>query len=472
MRLGANRARTTSSRATRSSTSMQPIVNSEALQYSGSGSNMFPLQQAVLDYTQHHQPDAGQRFSLGHELLSRRKPTCSRLSTNAGREPDSRPADALPARPVLRRFRAGRQAKRPVRIRHHRWRRRSFHQTAIQVSDTAIWSQGTHTLRIRRSGDPLSQQLHSGHQQRRRGGTDRLHRHLHRQLRGRFLPRPAVLHGLRPGIFGHRGAAQQRHRRIRAGRLAHQPAPDGEHRPALAALHADLRSARPHDQLRHVHAARSNWPGQNGNSRALYNQYNGIANFLPRLGLAWSLDDKTVVRAAFSRSSFQEGTGEFNRLATNAPWNVDLVGQWGGVGTQRREFPPTRSRSTRASRHWAPPARPAHLHNVTSAPASCFAGVRLHATDPNYRPAVSNQWNLSAAAAARQARSRCRRRMSASTPITWRPSTTWARISAARRNSASPGPYLAGNPTLEGRRHRPAAAEHLHRRSRITMRCN
>ena len=68
--------------------------------------------------------------------------------------------------------------------------------------------------------------------------------------------------------------------------------------------------------------------GQNGNSRALYNQYNGIANFLPRIGAAWTPFGKnTVIRAAFSRSSFQEGTGEYNRLATNAPWNVDLVNQ-------------------------------------------------------------------------------------------------------------------------------------------------
>ena len=74
-----------------------------------------------------------------------------------------------------------------------------------------------------------------------------------------------------------------------------------------------------------------------GNSRALYNQYNGIANFLPRLGLAYSLDSKTVIRAAFSRSSFQEGTGEYNRLATNAPWNVDLVGQWGAHQLRRRD---------------------------------------------------------------------------------------------------------------------------------------
>ena len=30
--------------------------------------------------------------------------------------------------------------------------------------------------------------------------------------------------------------------------------------------------------------------GQNGNSRALYNQYNGITNFQPRIGIAWNAD--------------------------------------------------------------------------------------------------------------------------------------------------------------------------------------
>src|SRR5215813_8676989 len=74
--------------------------------------------------------------------------------------------------------------------------------------------------------------------------------------------------------------------------------------------------------------------GVNGNSRALYNQYNGIANFLPRIGIAWTpWNNSTVIRAAFSRSSFQEGTGEYNRLATNAPWNIDLSQTWGGQGT-------------------------------------------------------------------------------------------------------------------------------------------
>ena len=46
------------------------------------------------------------------------------------------------------------------------------------------------------------------------------------------------------------------------------------------------------------------------------------------MGAAYSIDDKTVVRAAFSRTSFQEGTGEYNRLATNAP----LIGAFAWYG--------------------------------------------------------------------------------------------------------------------------------------------
>jgi hypothetical protein len=186
--------------------------------------------------------------------------------------------------------------------------------------------------------------------------------------------------------------------------------------------------------------------GQNGNSRALYNQYNGIANFLPRLGLAWSLDDKTVVRAAFSRSSFQEGTGEFNRLATNAPWNVDLVGQWGA-----------------ADSNGAIPSSQVYLDqgfgalgatsgctvaNVTSAPKSCFAGVRLHATDPNYRPAVSNQWSLTI-------QRQLTKSLTAQAGYVGQHSDHLAAIYNMGQNllnldgSSAPGPYLGGNPALK-----------------------
>jgi hypothetical protein len=135
--------------------------------------------------------------------------------------------------------------------------------------------------------------------------------------------------------------------------------------------------------------------GVDGNSRALYNQYNGIANFLPRLGVAWTpWGGKTVVRAAFSRSSFQEGTGEYNRLATNAPWNINLSGQYtagpnGSIPANQLFLDQGFAALGSATGSSCTPA------TVTSAPASCFAGVTIHMTDPNYRPAVSNQWNFS-----------------------------------------------------------------------------
>src|SRR5260370_26510852 len=42
-----------------------PTVNSEVFQYSGNGSNIFPLQQAVLDYTRTIRPTQLNDFRLG-----------------------------------------------------------------------------------------------------------------------------------------------------------------------------------------------------------------------------------------------------------------------------------------------------------------------------------------------------------------------------------------------------------------------
>src|SRR5207248_9076971 len=102
------------------------------------------------------------------------------------------------------------------------------------------------------------------------------------------------------------------------------------------------------------------------------------ANFLPRAGIAWSPNDKTVLRAAFSRSSFQEGTGEYNRLATNAPWNNDLAVQPttlpnGAIPSNQVYFD-----EGFAGLFAAQTGVPCNTTTVTSAPTSCFAGVRLH----------------------------------------------------------------------------------------------
>lgn len=190
--------------------------------------------------------------------------------------------------------------------------------------------------------------------------------------------------------------------------------------------------------------------GVDGNSRALYNQYNGIANFLPRLGLAWSPGGKwgenTVIRAAFSRSSFQEGTGEYNRLATNAPWNVDLVSQ--PTPGLNGAIPSNQITLDQGFNGLGSIGAACTVATVASAPESCFAGVRVHLQDPNYRPAVSNQWNVS-----------IQRQFGRSTTLqaayvgqhTDHLATI---INAGQRvllpdGTTIPGPYLSGNPTLK-----------------------
>ncbi len=188
--------------------------------------------------------------------------------------------------------------------------------------------------------------------------------------------------------------------------------------------------------------------GQNGNSRALYNQYNGIANFLPRLGVAWTpWGNNTVIRAAFSRSSFQEGTGEYNRLATNAPWNTDLVST--PIAGTNGAIPANQVTLDQGFAALGTSGAGCTVANVASAPAACFAGVRLHMTDPNYRPAVSNQWNLS-----------IQRQLGNSTTLqiayVGQHTDHLADILFANQKfllpsgTAIPGPYLSGNPTLKG----------------------
>jgi hypothetical protein len=158
------------------------------------------------------------------------------------------------------------------------------------------------------------------------------------------------------------------------------------------------------------------------------------------------LDDKTVIRAAFSRSSFQEGTGEYNRLATNAPWNVDLVGQW-GASNANGAVPASQVTLDQGFGALGSTGG-CSVANVTSAPAACFAGVRIHATDPNYRPAVSNQWNFTV-------QREVIKSLTVQVGYVGQHSDHLAAIYNMGQNvlqpngTATPGPYLAGNPTLK-----------------------
>jgi len=117
--------------------------------------------------------------------------------------------------------------------------------------------------------------------------------------------------------------------------------------------------------------------GQDGNSRALVNSYNGIGNYQPRIGLAWSpefLGGKGVVRAAYSVSSYMEGMGSNLRMSQNRPF-VPAVSAVSG---------------TDVTTGFGPPAP-----LCTGANLACYDGVRIFPWDPNLRPANVQQWNLS-----------------------------------------------------------------------------
>jgi hypothetical protein len=67
------------------------------------------------------------------------------------------------------------------------------------------------------------------------------------------------------------------------------------------------------------------YAGVNGNSRALYNPT--YTNFMPRLGFAWQLRPKMVLRGGYGTTSTLEGTGSSLRLTENAPWEFNFASQ-------------------------------------------------------------------------------------------------------------------------------------------------
>jgi Carboxypeptidase regulatory-like domain/TonB dependent receptor len=125
-------------------------------------------------------------------------------------------------------------------------------------------------------------------------------------------------------------------------------------------------------------------------NNALYNQYNGITNFQPRIGLAWTpFGSKTVIRASYSLSNFLEGTGTNLRLTRNPPWQTGhLVTYASGADLV---LPPT-TLDQGFSAFPSSGCTPATI--LTYSPA-CFSGSTIFTWDPKIRPAVSNQWNFS-----------------------------------------------------------------------------
>ena len=116
------------------------------------------------------------------------------------------------------------------------------------------------------------------------------------------------------------------------------------------------------------------YAGVDGNSRGLYNSVYGLPDIQPRVGFAWSpayWGGKTVLRGAYTISSYLEGTGTNLRLARNPPFTPTEVGATYNTPTDQ----------TQAGPGGAVPGDP-------------FAGAVFYVWDKTVQPAMDQQWNL------------------------------------------------------------------------------
>jgi hypothetical protein len=122
-------------------------------------------------------------------------------------------------------------------------------------------------------------------------------------------------------------------------------------------------------------------PGQNSfytNNRALYNSYNwGLGNFQPRFGFAYTphaLGNKTVLRGAYTISSYLEGTGTNLRLPLNPPFAGVLTSIY-----DKLTYP-----SSTVDQGFT----------LLASPTDPYQNATIRLWDPNIRPAISQQWNF------------------------------------------------------------------------------
>jgi hypothetical protein len=427
---------------------VNPIVNSQPLLYSGTGGNIFPAQQAVLDWTHIFSASLVNDARIGMNYYPA-DANIQSLSSNAG-------AGLIPGQPTaylpglsFANTNIGGALNGPFAYGTSD-APEIFHQTSIQASDAATWTHNRHSVRFGFSANRYrNNYVPATTSDGAAGQISFSGTYTGNSIADFFLGLPSYM-GYGEGFSGTVG---QRNEAVGAfvqddWRISkHLTFNYGVRWQLFTPVYeVDNRMTNFGEYSGQIELA-----GVDGNSRALYNQYNGIANFLPRVGLAWSPDEKTVIRAAFGRTSFQEGTGEYNRLATNAPWNVDLVGQWGASNSDGAI--PANQITLDQGFGALGSATGCTVANVTSAPAACFAGVRIHATDPNYRPAVSNQWNVTIQRALTQT-------LTAQAGYVGQHSDHLAAIYDMGQNYlipdpapggpySEPGPYLAGNPTLK-----------------------
>jgi carboxypeptidase family protein len=116
--------------------------------------------------------------------------------------------------------------------------------------------------------------------------------------------------------------------------------------------------------------------GSNGFSRGLYKSEYGLPDFQPRVGFAYSpsaLNHKTVLRGAYTISSYLEGTGTNLRTTQNPPFTP----------------PQVEAANTAAGPGYGT------ANAFTSATGNLFQGATMLAWSGTVQPAIAQQWNFS-----------------------------------------------------------------------------
>jgi len=186
--------------------------------------------------------------------------------------------------------------------------------------------------------------------------------------------------------------------------------------------------------------------GQNGASRGLYDGTWGGKDFQPRIGLAWTpaaLGGKTVIRGAFTISSYLEGTGTNLRLTLNPPFTPAEINSTTASGAL---LPPTNSTEGIAT-------SASSASCAASAGYACYSGAFLRVWDPKVQPAIADEWNVTvqhqfAGNTTVQVGYVGQRGVHLMVPFDYAQRVLLPNSACAKPPCTAPSPYFAANPAL------------------------